>query len=82
MDEKLVRQTFAGVVGMVMLIALAAASGVLPWALFVGLGASLAVGVISRKLIASLIAGAIVTAVVSAFGIASMLSPGWYEGLR
>ena len=81
MDEKVMEQAIFGLIGMVILVALVAASGVLPWAILAGSGTSLSVGIISRKLIAAVIAGGIVTAVVSAFGIASMLSPSWYQGL-
>ena len=81
MDAKVMEQAIFGLIGMVILVALAAASGILPWALFAGLGTSASVGIVSRKLMAAMVAGSIVTAIVSAFGIASMLSPGWYQGL-
>ena len=81
MDEKLLGQTFVGIIGTVIVVALAAASGVLPWAILAGGVTSLSVGMVLREWIAAVIAGAFMTVVVSAFGIASMLSPGWYQGL-
>ena len=82
MDEKTMEQTILGAIGIVIVVALAAASGVLPWAILAGGVTSLSIGMVLREWIAAVIAGASMTAAVSAFGIASMLSPGWYEGLR
>ena len=69
--------TFVGLLWFV----LAAASGSLPWAIFGGLGASGVTMVASRQWTNALAVGAVVTIVISAFGIAAMFSPGWYKGV-
>ena len=76
MSERSVEQTIFGIVALLVLVVLAAASGILPWAMFAGMGTSISVGIVTRKLVAAMIAGAAVTAVVSAFGIGVMLSSG------
>ena len=67
-------------VGLLWLV-LAAASGSLPWAILGGLGASGVTMVASRQWTNALAVGAVATIVISAFGIAAKLSPGWYRGL-
>ena len=67
-------------VGLLWLV-LAAASGSLPWAITGGLGASGLTLAVSRQWTNALAVGAVVTIVISAFGIAAMFSPGWYRGL-
>lgn len=61
--------------------ALTAASGSLPWAIAGGLGASGLALAISRQGMNSLAVGAVVAILISAFGVLSMISPGWYRGL-
>ncbi len=67
-------------VGLLLLV-LAVASGSLPWAIFGGLGAFGVTMVASRQWTNALLVGAGVAIVISAFGIAAMLSPGWYKGV-
>ena len=67
-------------VGLLWLV-LAAASGSLPWAIIGGLGASGLTLAVSRQWTNALAVGAVVTIIISAFGIAAMFSPGWYRGL-
>ena len=67
-------------VGLLWLV-LAAASGSLPWAIIGGLGTSGLTLAVSRQWTIALAVGAFVTIIISAFGIAAMLSPGWYRGL-
>ena len=62
-------------------LVLAVASGSLPWAVFGGLGASGVTMVASRQWTNALAVGAVVAFVISAFGIAAMISPGWYKGV-
>ena len=62
-------------------LVLATASGSLPWAITGGIGASGLTLAVSRQWTNALAVGAVVTIVISAFGIAAMFSPGWYRGL-
>ena len=67
-------------IGLLWLV-LAASSGSLLWAIFGGLGASGVTMVTSRQWTNALAAGAVVAIVISVFGIAAMLSPGWYKNV-
>ena len=82
MSSRASDQTIYGYVFVGLLwLALAVASGSLPWAVFGGLGASGVTMVASRQWTNALAVGVFVAIVISAFGIAAMLSPGWYKGL-
>ena len=81
MDEKLVWQALPEVIGTMIVVALAAASGVMPWAIFAGAGTFLLTGIGLREWYAAVIAGVVATGIVSVLGIVAMLSPGWYKGL-
>ena len=74
-DQNIYGYVFVGLLWLV----LAAASGSLPWAIFGGLSASGVTMVASRQWTNALTVGAVVAIVISAFGIAAMLSPGWYK---
>lgn len=77
MSSKTVGQGMFGV-GFVVL---AFASGVLPWAIAIGAAAGAVSFLIRRTWQIALFWGGSTAVMVSALGIATMLSPGWYEGL-
>ena len=62
-------------------LVLAIESGSLAWAIIVGMSASGLTFAVSRQWTNALSAGAVVATIISVFGIAAMLSPGWYRGL-
>ena len=74
-DQNVYWYVFGGLLWLV----LAVASGSLPWAIIGGLGASGLTIVVSRQWTNGLAFGAVVATIISAFGIAAMLSPGWYK---
>ena len=62
-------------------LVLAVDSGSLPWAIFGGIGAFGLTLAVSRRWTNALAVAAVVTFIISAFGIFAMFSPGWYRGL-
>ena len=60
---------------------MAFASGVLLWAIAGGVVVTGVVYGLTRERKTARDAGVLATAVISAFGVASMLSPGWYQSL-
>ena len=77
MEGKTVGAVAAGLV----LFLLAVQSGVLLWAILAGIVIGSTVFFVSRDWKAASTTGVFVTVVISAFGIVSMLSPGWYKTL-
>ena len=72
---------FANVfVGLILLV-LAIESGSLLWATISGVGAFGLTFAVSRQWTRALAVGAVVATIISVFGIAAMLSPGWYRGM-
>ena len=76
-DQNVYWYVFGGLLWLV----LAATSGSLPWAIVGGLGASGLTLAVSRQWTSALAVGVVVTLTITAFGIAAMLSPGWYKGV-
>ena len=71
-----------GVLGLGLVFAfMAFASGVLWWAIAGGVVVAGVVYSLTREWKTARETGVLATAVISAFGVASMLSPGWYKTL-
>ena len=66
------------VVGLILFI-LVLASGVLVWAIPGGLVVSAVFWLVTRDIKLSLTVGTIVTVVIAAVGIATLISPDWYK---
>ena len=62
-------------------VSLTVVSGALLWVIIGGLSASVVAFAITRQWNSGLYAGVVVSGIISFFGIVSMFSPGWYEGL-
>ena len=77
MDSNTVGSAIIGIV----LLVLAAKSGVLFWAILAGITIGLVALFVLRDWKASSTVGAFVAVVISAFGIAAMVVPGWYKEL-
>ena len=71
------RYVFWGLLWLVLVIE----SGSLPWAIIGSMGAYGLTLVVTRKWTNALVVGAVVAAIISAFGISAMFSPGWYRGV-
>lgn len=81
MGEKDVLTVVGLVIAALVFVALAFESGVLPWAILLGLVTSAAALLGVRQWKPACAAGGGVAVVVSVFGIWAMVSPGWYQGL-
>ena len=68
-------------VGGLIWLVLAVASGSLLWAIIGGLGVGGLALAVSRQWTNALAVGAVVAIVIPAFGVAAIFMPGWYKGL-
>ena len=81
MDERLVWQALSGVIGIAIFAAFAVASGVLPWAIFAGVGTFLLLDIVSNEWYDAFVFGVVVAGLISVLCIVAKLSPGWYKSL-
>ena len=81
MEEQAIQRYSFEIAGVVFLLALALASGVLPWAILAGVLALVVAYLFTQDLKQSLTWSLISGGVVAILGIMAMFSPGWYKTL-
>lgn len=72
---------FANVLVGLFLLVLAIESGSLLWAIISGVGAYGLTLAVSRQRKKALVVGVVVATFITVFGIATMMSPGWYRDI-
>lgn len=81
MDEKTIGTVVGGIVAALVVLWLVIQSGVLLWAIFLGVIVSAVTLLLRRELRTAVAAGGITTVLVSFLGVLAMMSPGWYRSL-
>ena len=79
--QKVYWYVFVGVVGGLIWLVLAVASGSLPWAIIGGLGVGGLALAVSRQWTNALAVGTVVAMIIPVFGTVAIFMPGWYKGL-
>ena len=75
------RNVSENVIGALLWLVLIVVSGSLWWVIIGSLGASGLTLAVHRRWAVALEVGVVVGVIISILGIASMISPGWYEGV-
>ncbi len=75
------RRSQQDMIGWILFAFMAFVSGVLLWAIVGGVAVAAVFYFVSRERRWAFDAGFITIVLITAFGVASMLSPGWYQGL-
>lgn len=81
MNQKTLTTIGLGILAVIGFLTLALESGVLPWAIILGLLTSAVMLLWLREWKSACLAGGGVAFVIVSFGILALLSPGWYRDL-